>query len=377
MKNDRETPLSPERRKCHLSISLLDGTPYGVRGVAYTRRDPDLVRVTAARDHPAMQRGSSVCLAGLCLVAAALIGLGGAASAATKNPRVALLFRMYGDGTVRINGLYRFTCAEPMGIPCQAVHFFRRGSRVVIKVHPRTGWKLIKWSGACKGASNKCVLQLKAQKTTVTVRARPPRLAVINSNLTEVTPPPSVCYKCGSTVSYGIILVNRSQSEDARNVRIGLNFVGTNGKVVTSDSQVLPGGIPAGTKFYLGGEAGVEPLSPYVTNLTVAFLYHHSAPRSLVAPAVTNIRLSTNPVDGTVIVTGDVTNQATRELSSHAEISAVYYDGAGLIVGGANTDTSVALPPGGQTAFEIDSPSYFPFPISQVKVSVDPDYVRP
>jgi hypothetical protein len=312
-------------------------------------------------------------------VAAALFGLGGAANAATKNPRVALLFRMYGDGTVRINGLYRFTCAEPVGSPCEAVHFFRRGSRVVIKLRPRAGWKLIKWAGACKGTSSNCVLRLKTQKTTVTVRARAvaPSLAVINGNLTVVSPPINVCYKCGSTVSYGIVLSNRSQREDARNVRIGINFVGTNGKVVTSDDQYLPGGIRAGTKFYLGGEAGVEPLSPDVTNLTVAFLYHHSAPRSLVAPAVSNIRLSTNPVDGTVVVTGDVTNDATRELSSHAEISAVYYDSAGFIVGGANTYSSVALPPGGQTAFEIDSPSYFGVGVSKVKVSVDPYYATP
>jgi hypothetical protein len=132
------------------------------------------VSVAIEEDHLIVRPRCDVRLIGLCLAVAALIGLGGAANAATKqSPRVALLFRMRGDGRVRINGLYRFTCAEPSGLSCEVVHFFRRGSRVVIKVRPFVGWRLSKWGGACRGTSNKCVLRPKTQKTTVTVRAVP------------------------------------------------------------------------------------------------------------------------------------------------------------------------------------------------------------
>ena len=118
---------------------------------------------------------SGVCVVGVLLAAAAVVGLVGAASAATRpSPRVALEVRLDGDGTVRINGHYRFTCSEPVGLSCAAVHHFRRGSRVVIRVRARTGWKLIKWDGACKGTSNECVLRPGTQKTTVTVRTVPP-----------------------------------------------------------------------------------------------------------------------------------------------------------------------------------------------------------
>lgn len=44
----------------------------------------------------------------------------------------------------------------------------------MLNVRPRTGWKLIKWAGACQGTSNECVLRPGTQKTTVTVRTVPP-----------------------------------------------------------------------------------------------------------------------------------------------------------------------------------------------------------
>src|SRR5262249_1976619 len=155
--------------------------------------------------------------------------------------------------------------------------------------------------------------------------------------LNEIAPPPDVCYKCESTISYGIVLANRSESEDARDVEIDIDFVGATGKVEASDSHYLLGGIPAGTKFYLGGQVFVGYDLPAVTHLDVALSVHKRAPRSLVAPLITSIRLSTNPSDGTVVVDGDVTNQATKDLSSLAEINAVYFDSAGAVVGGAKT----------------------------------------
>jgi hypothetical protein len=77
-----------------------------------------------------------------------------------------------------------------------------------------------------------------------------------------------------------------------------------------------------------------------------------------------------------VVVNGDLTNEATSDLSSLAEIGAVFFDSSGAIVGGANTYLPVALPPGSKTGVEIDSPLSFAG-VSQAKVSVDPYYATP
>jgi hypothetical protein len=306
-------------------------------------------------------------------------------SAANVSRRVALNVRIYGSGTLTVTGSHAFTChsnqTKPGGTVCYHTFYVRRGRRTVVKALLLSGWRLIKWGGACKGTSNKCVLRPMAQKTTVTVRTvlRRPRIAVINSNLTEEIPPLNVCYKCGSIISYGIVLLNRSKSADARDVGIGINFIGTNGKVVTSDEQYLPGGIPAGTKFYLGGQVGVEPLSPDVTNLTVRIIEDHSSPPSLVEPAVSNIQLSTNPTDNSMIINAEVTNETTSELSKHAEVSAVVFNSAGSMVGGGDTYLKDALPPGGQTTVAIDTLPWSIFSVDgyRAKVSVDPDYAAP
>jgi hypothetical protein len=84
--------------------------------------------------------------------------------------------------------------------------------------------------------------------------------------------------------------------------------------------------------------------------------------------------LSADQYDGSVIVDGNVTNEATTDLSSLSEISAVFFNAAGNVVGGAFTFPPFALPPGAQTAFEINTLSLQASGISQVQVSVEPHY---
>jgi hypothetical protein len=89
---------------------------------------------------------------------------------------------------------------------------------------------------------------------------------------------------------------------------------------------------------------------------------------------VTDVQLSADQFDGTAIVNGDVTNEDAGNLSDFAEISAVFFDAAGHIVGGDYTFPEFALPPGAQTAFEIDTLNFPESGIAQTKVSVDPYY---
>jgi hypothetical protein len=213
----------------------------------------------------------------------------------------------------------------------------------------------------------------KARSFTVEKALLPASVVVTDSGLTQV---PNG-FDSGTEISYGLVLVNRSQDEDAREVEVDVNLLDAAGNAVASDAQFLLGGISAGTTFYLGGFASTDD-STAVTHLSTFVKVAESTPRALVPPAVTNVRLSPDESDGSAVVNGDVTNEGTTNLSSFAEISAVFFNSAGKVIGGGLTFPPFDLPPGAQTAFEIDtSPGPQASAVSQVKVSVDPDYGSP
>jgi hypothetical protein len=208
---------------------------------------------------------------------------------------------------------------------------------------------------------------------TVKKALMPASVVVTDSGLTQVPDG----FDSGTDISYGVVLVNRSQDEDASQVEVDVNLLDAAGNAVASDSQLLPGGIPAGATFYLGGFVNTND-STAVTHLSTIVKVAESLPRSLIVPAVTNVRLSSDDFDGSAVVDGDVTNEGTSTLSSFAEISAVFFNSAGKVIGGGFTFPPFDLPPGAQTAFEIDtSPGPQASAVSQVKVSVDPDYGSP
>ena len=159
-----------------------------------------------------------------------------------------------------------------------------------------------------------------------------------------------------------------------KDVEVDVNLLDAAGNAVVADQEFVIG-LPAGATFYLGNEVGTNGATP-VTRLAASVKVGESAPRSLVAPAVTNVRLSADPYDGSAIVDGDVTNEGTADLSSFAEISAVLFNSAGNVIGGDSTSPPFSLPPGAQTAFEIDTGPGGPQSsgVSQVRVSVDADY---
>jgi hypothetical protein len=199
----------------------------------------------------------------------------------------------------------------------------------------------------------------------------PATVAVTKSGLTQVPDQ----FDTGTTISYGLVLVNRSHDQDARDVEIDVNLLDSKGNAVAADKDFLLGGIPAGATYYYGNQIGTNSPTT-VTRVAAVVKVGHSAPRSLVAPVVTNLRLSADQFDGSVVVDGDVTNEGTKDLSEFAEIDAVFFNSAGDVVGGDAVGPPFSLPPGAQTAFEIDTGPGGPQAsgVSQVKVSMDPDY---
>jgi hypothetical protein len=68
--------------------------------------------------------------------------------------------------TVAVKGKGKVT-SKPSGINCPAKckAGFKSGGSVTLVAHPASGWKLSKWSGACKGTKGSCALKLASSKS--------------------------------------------------------------------------------------------------------------------------------------------------------------------------------------------------------------------
>lgn len=85
------------------------------------------------------------------------------ASATGRPGTVPLKVRVTGLGTVRVTGSGSFTCRE---YPCVHTFHVRKGRRIVVNAAAAKGWKLTKWTGACKGSVPRCSLRLRGWHTT-------------------------------------------------------------------------------------------------------------------------------------------------------------------------------------------------------------------
>lgn len=98
------------------------------------------------------------------IVAGALVALTATAGASARRPgTVPLKVRITGLGTVSVTGSGSFTCRI---YPCVHTFHVRKGRRIAVNASAAKGWKLTKWTGACKGSAPKCSLRLRGWHTT-------------------------------------------------------------------------------------------------------------------------------------------------------------------------------------------------------------------
>ena len=84
----------------------------------------------------------------------------------TAQRTVALHVTVNGSGTVRVPGNPAFTChaSFPTSSHCRHTFQVRKGRRIVLKESPASGWKLWRWTGACRGSTASCSLRVKARR---------------------------------------------------------------------------------------------------------------------------------------------------------------------------------------------------------------------
>lgn len=176
--------------------------------------------------------------------------------------------------------------------------------------------------------------------------------------------------KAGNSISYGVVLQNRSTTLTAVAVKVSETFLDSHGRSVATDSQTLTG-IPAGSRFYVGGGT-VSNVSLQVSKFEVAVKVSGSiATSQLLIPPATDVAFVKD--DFLTKVVGSLRNPYKVQLPSDATIFLVYTNSAGRIVGGDSEPTGATIQPGATVSFSDNLISIRPSVGTTVEASVDPD----
>jgi hypothetical protein len=203
--------------------------------------------------------------------------------------------------------------------------------------------------------------------------------AVISGAVTAATvaTPQVIVLKSGLTLggegsdyaTYGLILRNRSRSQDELNVTVTVKAIDAAGRVFTSDQAQLTL-IPAASNFAVDGQL-IWDVSIDLKRIAVSVDVGRSMPKGRKLPPVSHITI--NDPD----VTASLTNTYRKALPPDATVYAVFLDGAGKIVNEDDTQTGATLQPGETVPFDLyitDATINLtnPDPITSAVMSVDP-----
>ncbi len=156
-------------------------------------------------------------------------------------------------------------------------------------------------------------------------------------------------------VSYGIVLHNPSPENDALNVQVLVNFVDATNRVVDTRTDVVSA-VAAGSEYYLGGSTSIPDASP-VSSLEIVVRIGGQAPKSKLGPAISDVLVQQARYDPGWVgaVVGQIENDWPTMLLTSTRISAVVFDSAGNVIGGAHGMTNAGQLPGVRAYFNASS----------------------
>jgi hypothetical protein len=159
----------------------------------------------------------------------------------------------------------------------------------------------------------------------------------------------------GSEVSYGVILSNDSPQRDALDVKVLVNFVMADNRLIGSATTRLSN-IAAGTQHALGGEV-IFPGGAPIARLEVVVVIGGSGPATRVRPGLSAVRVMPSPYEPAWVgsVEGEVQNDHPTRTLSMVELSTVVLDAAGNVIGGGSGFGAAELPPASRMFFKISS----------------------
>ena len=156
----------------------------------------------------------------------------------------------------------------------------------------------------------------------------------------------------GSQLSFGLVLRNTSDTQDAENVYVIVNMVAGDGQLVGSKSQTIKL-VPAGGTYDLGDhmalrtQVGVAKLE-----LTVRVGAHEPKQAHLM-PDFANVRILPNLYDPGWVgeVDGEIVNNVPDNTLQSATLSVIVFDAAGNSLGGGTAFAFASVPSGSRFVF--------------------------
>jgi hypothetical protein len=184
-------------------------------------------------------------------------------------------------------------------------------------------------------------------------------------------------YGTGSSVSYGLLLKNTSQTQDSKNVYLLINFASASGELIGTVTRTVDL-IPAGGTVAVGDAMQMRTQAP-VSNLEVTIKVNSFEPaKPRILPHFVNVAILPNQNDAGWVgeVDGEIVNDTSPQTLTLAKLSIVLLDATGKIVGGGTAMTFSPLPSGSRMVF-LAQTGFGAVPISAAVtaiISVEPTY---
>ncbi len=178
--------------------------------------------------------------------------------------------------------------------------------------------------------------------TVVGGTVRHSKLSIVNTGYSQRP----ASYGSGSSVSYGVVLDNPSNTEDAQNVSVQVNFIDSNNHTLETTTTRI-GSVRAASTFNLGGYETLPSQTP-VVKLEVVVQTDAYVKAATHEPAVENVHIvpSSFEPDWVGEVDSDVINDDPTDTLTSAQVFVVLFDSAGNVVGGGSGFLLATLPPG-------------------------------
>ena len=219
--------------------------------------------------------------------------------------------------------------------------------------------------------SARCGGSMGTRKITVVGSLIPPKIVVTKSGWSVRT------RALGATVSYGLLLKNTSPNVNAMKVSVQVNFVLADSKLVGTATQLVSS-ISAGETYNYAGQLSFPGTAPIAKLEFVIIVAAREKAQKMPRPGLDNVRVIPGQFDPawTGWVQGEVVNDHVTLMLKNTNLSAVLFDAAGNVIGGATGSAYNALPPGTRQVFKmtngIDSIPYAK--VASVAVSAIPNW---
>jgi hypothetical protein len=196
-------------------------------------------------------------------------------------------------------------------------------------------------SARCGGATG-------TRKITVVGSLIPPKILVTKSGW-SVRPRP-----LGATVSYGLLLKNTSPNVNAMKVNVQVNFVLADNKLVGTATQQVAS-IGAGETYNYAGQLSFPGSAPIAKLEFVIIVAAREKTQKVPRPGLDNVAVIPGQFDPTwtAWVQGEVVNDNATLMLKNTNLSAVLFDAAGNVLGGATGSAYNTLPPGTRQVFKL------------------------